>query len=176
MVQRNDSLGSACKAFEESLVLYYYGDCEGPEQDRVREHLGACGSCARFLEELRAFLPLMAEPKELPRNFWDDYYRELRRKLEALGEAEPWWKRLWSPLRPWAVPALGTALVVILALAFPVSRGLWRQQATDEAAPQEIRAVAKNLDFFETMGILESLDLLERLEEAGARKEPTQRL
>ncbi len=178
MIRRSDSLGSACKDFEETVVLYYYGDCAGPERDRAEEHLKACNSCSRFLAELRAFLPLMAQPKELPQAFWDNYYGELRRKLAARDRRESWWGGRFSWLRPLAVPALGTAMVVILALAFPVSRGLWRPQGrpTEETAPQEIRAVAKNLDFFETMDLLESLDLLEALEEAKARKGHSQKL
>lgn len=178
MIRRSDSLGSACKDFAESVVLYYYGDCDGPEQERVREHLGACRSCSRFLEELRAFLPLMAKPKELPQTFWDDYYSELRRKLAARDRRESWWGGRFSWLRPLAVPALGTAMIVILALALPLTTRIWRPQGrpTEEAAPQEIRAVAKNLDFFETMDLLESLDLLEALEEAKARKGHSQKL
>ncbi len=178
MTQQSHLLQPACKDFEETLVLYYYGDCEGPERDRMEEHLKACHSCSRFLAELRSFLPLMAKPKELPQSFWDGYYGELRRKLAAGDLRESWWGGRFSWLRPLAVPALGTAAIVILALVLPFTARMWRSQGqpTEEAAPQEIRTVAKNLDFFESMDLLESLDLLEALEEAKARNGRSQKL
>ncbi len=178
MAQQKHSPRPACRAFEETLVLHYYGDCKGPERDRAEEHLKACGSCARFLAELGNFLPLMAQPKELPQVFWDNYYAELRRKLAAADRRESWWAGRFSWLRPLALPALGTAVIVILALALPFTATIWRPQAQprEEAAPQEIRTVAKNLDFFESMDFLESLDLLEALEEAKARNGRRQKL
>ncbi|MBI2210799.1 MAG: zf-HC2 domain-containing protein [Deltaproteobacteria bacterium] len=178
MAQQKHSPQPACRDFEETLVLYYYGDCEGPERDRAEEHLKACSSCSHFLAELGTFLPLMAKPKEFPQSFWDNYYGELRRKLAAGDPRESWWGGRFSWLRPLAVPALGAAMIVILALALPFTATIWRPQGQpgEEAAPQEIRTVAKNLDFFESMDLLESLDLLEALEEAKARNGHGQKL
>lgn len=174
MIQRKDSLRPACKDFEESVVLYYYGDCEGPERGRVEEHLKACVPCSGFLEELRSFLPLMAKPKELPQTFWNNYYRELQGKLAALEAAKPWWRRPFSLLRPWAVPAFGTAMILILALTFTLTRGIWRP--AEEGSPPEIRTVTKDLDFFENMDLLESLDLLEAIEKTRSERSSTQSL
>lgn len=174
MNQRKDSLQPACKDFEASVVLYYYGDCEEPERGKVEGHLKGCILCSRFLEELRAFLPLMAKPKELPQTFWDNYYRELQEKLTAMDEAKPWWRRAFAFLGPWTVPALGTAAILILVSTFTLTKGIWRPpgRSAEEAAPREIRAVTKNLDFFQTMDLLESLDFLESLEETRAERRP----
>lgn len=178
MIQRRDSVRPACKDFEEDLVLYYYGDCAGPERDRVEQHLKECLSCRRFLQDLRTFLPLMIRPKERPQAFWDGYYTELQKKLAAMEDAEPWWKRLFSSLHPWTVPALGTALILILALTLTFTKGMWRPQgdSTEEKVPREIRAVTSDLDFFEAMDLLESLDLLETVEGTRSGGGSVQRL
>ena len=41
-------LQSACKSFEEDLVLYYYGETDEVEQRRVQQHLSQCVSVSRF--------------------------------------------------------------------------------------------------------------------------------
>ena len=39
MTERGDTLRTACKDFEEDLVLYYYGDGSAAERSRVEGHL-----------------------------------------------------------------------------------------------------------------------------------------
>ena len=178
MVQQSHSLRPACKDFEEHLVLYYYGDCPAPERDKLEEHLKECASCSRFLEDLRAYLPLMVRPKNLPQAFWDSYYRELQKKLAALEEKGAWWRELRSFVRPWAVPALGAVLGLVLALGVTFSRGTWRlwERSNTEEIPQEIRVAANDIDFFEVMDLLDSIDLLEALEKTKSASTGSQRL
>ena len=171
MFQHKDFHRSACESFEGDLVLYYYGDCREPESHRVEEHLKGCPSCSRFLEELQTFLPLTAKPKELPQAFWESYYEELREKLAAVEARESGWKRPFAFLYPWMVPALGTALVLILALSLTLTKGMWhfKGRPAPEEIPPEIRAAAANIDFFESMDLLDSIDLLEALEDKSSR-------
>ena len=71
MKEHSDTLRTACKDFEEDLVLYYYGDGSEKERIRVQGHLQTCSSCREFLEDLRKLLPQMAKPSELPPTFWE---------------------------------------------------------------------------------------------------------
>ena len=173
MVEHKDSFRQACKDFEEDLVLYYYGESREPEAHRVEEHLKECASCERFLEELRAYLPLTGEPQDPPQAFWNSYYRELKEKLAAQDERAPWWRRLFVLSHPWSVPALGTAVALIFALTLTFGKGIGRFKISSiqDEVPPEIRAAADNIDFFETMDLLESIELLEALEQT--RSAPT---
>ena len=92
MTERSDTLRTACKDFEEDLVLYYYGDDSAAERSRVEGHLQSCSSCQEFLDDLRKLLPSMAKPSELPPMFWDNYYNEMVQKLAVHEERQPWWK------------------------------------------------------------------------------------
>ena len=70
MKERTDTLRTACKDFEEDLVLYYYGDDSEAERSRVEGHLQSCASCHAFLDDLRKLLPQMVKPTDLPQSFW----------------------------------------------------------------------------------------------------------
>ncbi len=176
MTQNRKGLRSACKEFEEDLVLYYYGEWGGAELARVEGHLKECAACEQFLEDLRAFLPLTAGPKEQPKTFWDSYFKEMQEKLEVFENRRPWWKRLLPVFQPWAVPVLGAALVVIIALSLTFTKSMrLKSRSSSEALPAEVQTVANNMDFFQSLDLLESIDLLEALDGAhathdGARK------
>ncbi|OGP22163.1 MAG: hypothetical protein A2038_08270 [Deltaproteobacteria bacterium GWA2_57_13] len=75
----------------------------------------------------------------------------------------PWWKGVFLSYRSWSVPALATALVLILALTLTFRKRLWMPTdlPPDEEAPLEILPIAENLEFFKAMDLLDSLDLLE---------------
>lgn len=154
---------SACRDFEQGLVLYYYGECEGTERSKVEKHLEVCASCLGFLEELAKVLPLTVERDHPSQAFWEDYSREIKRKLAQTEQKSPWWTAVSSLFRPWPVPALATALVLILALTLTLARRAWRPQelAPEEVAFLEILPMAENLEFFKTMDLLDALDLLE---------------
>src|SRR5437773_465220 len=48
MMGRSGKLETACRDFEEDLVLYYYGEGSGAERSRVESHVKACSRCSRF--------------------------------------------------------------------------------------------------------------------------------
>lgn len=163
MIDREDSLSGACKEFEQELVLYYYGEHGGEERKKVEKHLEACASCRQFLEDLRRLLPLTVKPDEPSLPFWESYSREMRTKLASLGQKNRWRSALVSLFRPWSVPALATAVVLILALTLTFGKRIWRPQdfPVEEAGLMEILPMAENVEFFKTMDLLDSLDLLE---------------
>lgn len=167
MAQLNKS--NACKSFEEDLVLYYYGELGGNERVAVEDHLPVCQPCRLYLKELESILPLTVKPDTPPQSFWDDYSREMRRKLAEAGERRSWRQRLALFLRPWAIPASATALVAVLALTLTFGKGFWtsKEIPRDDEAFMEILPMAESLEFFETMEVLDTMDLLENMATGG---------
>jgi hypothetical protein len=159
-------LKTMCKGFEEDLVLYYYGEIGDHEKQRVEQHLGNCGGCGRFLDDLHRLLPQIAPPEELPQSFWDDYYRETVAKLTQQREQKFYWGNLFAPLRMWMIPAFGTAVIAALALGVVLSKGnlnsLYNQP--QERIPREIVTDTEQLEFFRSLDMLEALSGLEGLE------------
>lgn len=173
MEETRVTLENACGEFEADLVLYYYGEGSEVERRRVEGHLTGCRRCGRFLNDLRGLLPQMATTVELPPNFWNDYHREMMRKLEQEGERKSWWRDLIPSFGGWAVPAFGTAMVVVFAGALILGKGDWdmrSNQAQHEIIPQEIMSDASRLEFFKSLDMLESLTALENMD--GARAQP----
>jgi hypothetical protein len=165
MAQHNKATTRACKPFEEDLVLYYYGELGGGERAAVEAHLPGCQSCQLYLKELESILPLTVKPDEPPQAFWDDYSREMRRKLAEASERQSWWQSLAVFLRPWAIPASATAFVALLALTLTFGKRFWssKEIPQDDVAVVEILPMAENLEFFQTMEVLDAMDLLENI-------------
>jgi len=88
MANQTNALATACKNFEEDLVLLHYGDLHGAEQDALQSHVNGCNGCAAYLSELGKLLPLTVKADEPDPTFWYDYSRELRHKLDDLDLLE----------------------------------------------------------------------------------------
>ena len=172
MMEKKQTLETACRDFEEDLVLYYYGDGSERERGRVEVHVRSCARCQRFLNDLRRLLPQMAQPESLPQTFWDGYYRETVAKLAAQRERSSWWRNLLTPMRAWAVPVFATAAVAVLAVTLLIGKGGWNAQSGGLRAniPQEILTDTRQLEFFNSMDMIESLSALEALD--GGKTEP----
>ena len=163
MAQDNTSAAVACTQWEEDLVLHYYGELRGSERIAVEDHVRGCEPCRFYLKELASLLPLTVKPDEPPQAFWDDYSREMRRKLADASERKSWWQILASFFQPWAIPVSATAVVAILALTLTVGKGFWgsKEAPQDDEAFMEILPAAENLEFFKTMEVLDAMDFLE---------------
>jgi hypothetical protein len=160
-------LRPACKDYEQDLVLYYYGESAPSERDQLERHLQSCSACQRFLDDLRLLLPLTLKTDEPPEAFWQSYSREMRGKL-AGAKPQRFWQRIFpSFFSPWQVPALATALTLLLAVGLTVTRDRWQRSDSPPAQETllEVLPLAENLEFFTTMDILDSMDLIE---DAGA--------
>ena len=160
-------LKTACKQYEEDLVLHYYGENSEGERRNVERHLADCDSCQRFLEDLRKLLPRITQTEELPQSFWDNYYRETVSKLTSYEEKKHWWRSLFAPMQTWMVPALGSvaAAVLVIGLMFGNDNLKLFVEPQVEKIPQEILADKSQLEFFESMEILEALSKLEAQDE-----------
>ena len=155
------ALENACKEFEADLVLYYYGDDSADNHGRVEQHCDECSRCQRFLEDLRQLLPRMAQPKELPATFWDNYYNETVQKLRHQQQQSSWWRQFFAPVSGWALPAFGTLAVATLAFFLVFGSG-WHQKRSTPAIPQEILSDPRSVEFFNSMDLLEFLGKLEQ--------------
>jgi len=165
---------TACKRFEEDLVLYYYGETSETERRPIEQHLSGCQSCQRFVDDLRRLLPQMAKSEEFPQSFWDAYYDETVAKLAKQREREYWWRDLLAPMRLWMLPAFGTVAIAVLAVGLVLSKGNLPSftDTSPKNFPLETLSDAKQLEFFESMDMLESLSKLE--EQDDQKPEPNQ--
>jgi predicted anti-sigma-YlaC factor YlaD len=161
MESRTGALENACKEFEADLVLYYYGDDSEADHRRVELHCAECSRCRRFLDDLRQLLPQMAQPKEMPGAFWDNYYNEVVQKLASEREQPSWWREFLGSMRSWALPAFGTLAVASLAFFFVIHSGTHPKRSATPI-PQEILADPHSVEFFKSMDLLESLNKLEQ--------------
>lgn len=168
MANQTGMLATPCSELEADLVLFHYGDLAGAERDTVQSHVNGCSNCAGYLRDLDKLMPLTLKSDEPPPPFWSDYNRELRRKLEATETS--WARSLKTLFQPRWFPALATAAVIVLALTFTLGKGMWRGRSAPEqdSALLEALPVAENLEFFETMDVLDDLDLLEYLGSQGS--------
>jgi hypothetical protein len=165
-------LPGACKDFEPDLVLFYYQDLAGAERQRVESHLESCAQCRTFLAGLRGFLPATVQADEPSPAFWQGYSREMRAKLDA-AERKSWWGRQATSFlfRPWPIPAMATALILVLALTF--TRG-WLPISQNAPEP-ELVEMAENVDFLNSIDFLDSMALLEAVEGEAHTSETTSR-
>lgn len=175
-MKNSRALAGACKNFEEDLVLDYYGEHDGAERTRIEEHLAQCPGCRRFVDDLQRLLPNMRRRDALSQGFWDDYYRETVAKLALQDERKSCWQDFLTPLRMWMIPAFGTVAVAILALGLVIGKGKITSFVDGSSAnpPQEILADGNQLEFFESLDMVESLSHLEKQD--GGKLEPTSSL
>jgi anti-sigma factor RsiW len=165
MVRRDKPAVKACRNLEEDLVLYYYGELSESARGNCETHLKICEACRASLAEMRSLLRMTAAHDEPAQAFWDNYGREMRRKLDAVAERETWWRRIVGLVVPLPVPALAISAVLLLALTLTLGKGLWQSStpAPDDEAVIEVLPMAEQLDFFSDMELLDNLDLLETL-------------
>jgi hypothetical protein len=167
---------TACKNFEEDLVLYYYGETSDAERRRIEQHLSGCQSCGRFVGDLRRLLPQMVKSEEFPPSFWDSYYHETLVKLARQEEQKYWWKNLFVPMKVWMLPAFGTVAVAVLAIGLIFGKGdLTRlTERSSDAIPQEIVADASQLEFFESLDMFVWLSKVRDQDEQTAEPKANQ--
>lgn len=172
----NVPFDSACKSFEEDLVLYYYGETSYAERRPIEQHLSGCQSCRRFVDDLRRLLPQMARSEEFPQSFWDAYYHETVAKLAQQRERKYWWRNLWAPMKVWMLPAFGTVAIAVLAIGLVLGKGNLPSftDTSPKNFPQESLSDAKQLEFFESMDMLESLSKLEEQDDQKAEPNTNQ--
>lgn len=164
----NQTTATPCKNFAQDLVLLHYGDLDGGEREKLSTHVASCAGCAGFLKELVTLLPLAAKVDEPAAEFWINYNRELRHKIDAALEKKSWRQSLAAIFRPRLLPAFASAAVVLLALTLTLGKAVWTtKHGAHEDEMADALPVAENLDFFSAMDVLDELDLLELMGNQG---------
>lgn len=174
MVREQQLNVTACANREQDLVLYYYGELTDVERGAVKAHTQSCEGCRHYLGQIGSMLPGTIERDEPAQAFWDDYSREMRRKLAEV-ERQSWWEPVAEFLHSWAIPAMAVAAVAIIALTFTLGKDMFRSKdvspskdiSPEEQSLMEALPVAENLDFFSNMEILDAMDLLESMSGPG---------
>ena len=164
MAQHDKTAAVACTQWEEDLVLYYYGELGGSERAAVEDHVRGCEPCRFYLKELESILPLTVKPDEPPQAFWDDYSREMRRKLAA-GQRE----KILVAKSSVILSALGNSRLCHggcghLGVDPDSRKGILELQGSRRRTMKlfmEILPAAENLEFFKTMEVLDAMDFLE---------------
>ncbi len=162
MAQQTEPAATACPQLEADLVLLHYGDLSGVERERLQSHADQCAGCSVYLKELTVLMPLTVKIDTPPQEFWMDYSRELRHKIDASLENKFWWRPIAAFLTPRYLTAFATAATLILALTFTIGRGPWssKHDLPDDELTEAL-PVAENLEFFRAMDVLDELELLE---------------
>ena len=104
MAERINPATSACADLEADLVLLHYGDLAAPNATRLQTHATNCAGCSGYLNELASLLPLTVKADTPPQEFWMDYNRELRHKIDAAVENKTWWRNLAAIFKPRYLP------------------------------------------------------------------------
>ena len=164
-------LEGACKGYEEDLVLYYYAETGASARATIEQHLAQCLPCRKFVDDLARVLPQMAPKPEMPQVFWDNYYREIVAKLDEQSARQNWWRRWFAPMNGWLVPAFGTVVIAVFAIALILEKGDFKSMTETAPVniPAEVLVDSNQLEFFKSLDILESLSTLE--EQDGAKPE-----
>jgi hypothetical protein len=165
MPRHHGTMATACTEFEQDLVLFYYRDLTGTDRIHIENHVRDCQRCALYVRELSTILPLTAQPDKPEPSFWENYRREMRRKLERIDDQKSWWRAVTAAFQSWTIPALATSAVVVVALALTFGKSVWRdaEVPADEQALVEVLPMAESLEFFRAMEVLDAMDLLEYL-------------
>jgi hypothetical protein len=162
MTEQIKPAASACADLEADLVLLHYGDLDGVESARLQAHAANCAGCSGYLHQLATLLPLTVTTDTPPQEFWMNYNRELRHKIDAAVENKSWWHNFTAIFKPGYLPAVASAALVVLALTFTLGGGLWSgKNGTPDDEMTEALPVAEHLEFFRAMDVLDELDLLE---------------
>jgi hypothetical protein len=162
MAQPIKPVVAVCADLEADLVLLHFGDLDGAERELLQSHAANCAGCSGYLKELAVLMPLTVKTDTPQQEFWMDYSRELRHKIDAAVDSKSWWRRINAIFQPRYVPAFAAAAVILLALTFTLDGSLWSSK-TDmpDVELTEALPVAENLEFYRAMDVLDELDLLE---------------
>ena len=121
---------------------YVLGEMAPAEREAYEEHYFACAACA---DELSATVTFVDNAAAVASSGPGTATRARRQEAPATMPRERWWRRLLTAPPSGLVPALGAAVVVLVAVAayqgFAVIPGL-RQQLQDFDAAQSVPTVA----------------------------------
>jgi len=139
---------------EDDLVLHYYGELDGAESARARQHLGTCAECRHVhakLQRVLAAVDTMPEPV-LP----DGYERTVWARLQPQLDSPAGW-RAWLSFSPARLAWVAAVLVLVGGAFFAGRMTQTRNAATQIASADQVReqvllaALGEHLERSQTM-------------------------
>lgn len=162
MATRENSMG--CATHEADLVLYHYGETDVTARARIEDHLRACAVCRQSLDEMAKLMPLTVAQDQPPPEFWTDYSRELRHRIDIVTENTSVWSSLAAWLRPLPLTAFAACAVMLLAVTFTVGKKYWpKGDAPVDDDVVAIMSASQDLELLRDLEILDALDVLETI-------------
>jgi hypothetical protein len=141
-----------CRNVKDRLILYYYEELEGKEQESIEEHLSTCTECQRTLNILKEDLDRIniIEPDIQQ----EDYQRigiAINQEIDKLSQKKGFLSGL--RIRPLYI---AVSMLLILAISYGLFKGYERHK--EESFISENYELLINLDMFENLELLEHLD------------------
>ncbi len=129
--------GSECGAAGASVGAYVDGQLDDETRARVERHVGGCRRCRSEVEELRRLAALLEDSLATPARGPEELREALARAKERVAATRPLGGRArasWLALPESALPILGAALLMLLALGEAVSVGGLEEDALTVAS------------------------------------------
>ena len=140
---------------ETELNAFVQGELNGPEYDRVAQHLAACADCRAVRDDFQRILETLGRTVPAPPAVaWARYRAELqaKRRARATRSGHAWWR--------WPVPlALATGLAAVLV--FLALEGGIRTFEHRTASGFDEATIGRRLELLRDYRVVERLDLLE---------------
>ena len=140
---------------ETELSAFVQGELNGPEYDRVAQHLAACADCRAVRDDFQRILETLGRTVPAPPAVaWARYRAELQAKRRARDtrSGHAWWR--------WPVPlALATGLAAVLV--FLALEGGIRTFEHRTASGFDEATIGRRLELLRDYRVVERLDLLE---------------
>jgi hypothetical protein len=114
----------SCEAVQQDLTLYCYGELSAQNEERIEDHVAACGACRAELDRCRKMLAALDDakatlPPELLAGCRQELTRALYREPNAPAKPNAWrlfreaFAALSFPFARWQQPAGALALVAL---------------------------------------------------------------
>ena len=148
---------TACKHYEELLVLYHYGELGPQETADVAAHLKSCPACAGELGEISGLLA--AVPEYIPTQF--ETARAVKGVMDriSVGNVTRWTGRLL----PAYIAAAATVAAIVLSVSVP--RLIDRAPQENQVLAQSDWEVLENYDVIKDYEVIEQMDNIDNLEQ-----------
>jgi len=143
-----------CRYDDRDILLYYYGDLDRIEYERLNEHLRSCAKCRDRLSVLKDTLDSLPSELRVPEEVnLENFHARVRQKLERQNERR-------SAVLPSLKPVY--AVVVILFVIVTAIGGI---KFYNEK--QEQKFIMENFELIVNIDMLEDIEIIEHLEEFG---------
>ena len=145
-----------CKDYEDSLVLYHYGELPAEDTARVESHLASCAVCREELSRIAETVRLV--PSHAPMAW------ETSKAVEGVMEAVRPAKKAWHLGHVPAYLAAAAAVIAIFVATYEPGTYTAKAPVQTEVAQADWE-VLENYDVVKDLDVIEELDTLDSFDE-----------